>query len=581
MRLFDSPRQVFVFLGFLVTSLALYSVTLKNSAEFHADGGFANFQPKSAQSFVQSIGVTTHLTYNDYKQNAFFSDVFNNLVKPKIRELGIYHVRQYPGEVDSNFPTYVSKYNELSNPPAGYPRISFNFETYVDPSVSSNPQNSCYLPKMKYIWFGTVGNCNGLQNYTSPSSVDAVSVENPNEPDHCASFICSYSPNSSNWYGYSIQQNSNWPDDVLQTAQAANTKLKGDSQTSNLEILAPAFVWLPYHQNETYNGTNLRTYLEPLKSYITHGNAHPYCNLESVATCFSQQVQPYIDYYSPKPVIVTETGHSTAQYSETIQAKYILRILFDFFERGIPRTYVYELLDEPTASNSTQQTFGILNEDGREKPGFTWLKNTISLLKDSGNVSLRDLPMNISGNNLRQTLLQKSDGSHWLAIQYDKNNTTDTDATTQATISFASVKNIEYFSPSATTAYKTENGVTSLSMSVPDKITLLKISDPASNTTNNNSNTNSNSNSNSTTKKSTAKSNSGTTNNNNKEVTPPPADTVENGLTLTDPEVHLTKNISVGRNAFAIVLILTILAIATLATWYRLRKEFKNTEKSP
>jgi hypothetical protein len=572
MKLFENPRQAFLLLGFLVLSAAFYVATYSNNTEFQADGSFTSYQPKSAQSFVQSIGVTTHLTYTSYKQNAYFSDVFGSVVKPKIRELGIYHVRQYPGETDSNFPPLVAKFNELTNPPSGYPAISINFETHISSTVSSNPQNECYMPKMKYILFGTLSNCHNLANYTAPSSVRAVSIENPNEPDHCASFVCNYSPSASNWYSYSLQQNPDWPDDVLNTAQVASTKLSADPQTASLERLAPSFVWLPYHQNETYNGTNLKTYLQPLKNYITHGNAHPYCNQSSVATCYAQQVQPVVDYYAPKPVVVTETGHSTAQFTETQQAKYLLRILFDFFERGIPRTYIYELLDEPTAATSTEQNFGLLNEDGREKPAFMWLKNTISLLKDSGSVTLRELSMIISGTNLRQTLLQKSDGSHWLALQYDKSNTTDADATTAATITFASPKNVEYYSPASTVAYKAESSITTLSISAPDKITLLRISDPVALNSGSNSSTTSNSTTNSTTKQSTTK-NSGKANDQPNQTGQTETETDSTGFELKDNEIQLTKNLAVSKNLFATILIVALLFVTVVISWLRLRRE--------
>lgn len=452
------------------------------TTKYSADGGYSDLTPKKASDFVQSIGVTTHLTYSDYQSNQYFPDLFNQLIGPKVHQLGISNLRQFPTEVETDFTGSVSKFNKLSRD--GPTQISFNWETSIETSSNSNPQHTCYLPKIKYLVQGTSLNCGGLANLSTSSNIATASVENPNEPDHCASFICGQST-TQNWFSNSLSRNPDWPDDVLATAQAAYTKITSDPATRNLEILAPAFVWLPYHINETYRGVNLKTYLAPLKNYITYGNAHPYCHLLSVANCYATEVQPAINYYAPKPVIVTETGYSTANYTERQQAKYLPRILFDFFERGIPRTYIYELLDEPSAATPTERNFGLLDENGREKTAFVWLKNAITLLKDNGSVTLTPLEASILGPaSLRTSLLKKSDGSYWLALQNDKATTTDTDVKVGVTLSFSTPRDIQYFNLESTEPYSTVTNVSSAVVSVPDRIILAKITLPAATTTN-------------------------------------------------------------------------------------------------
>ena len=559
----------------IILGLALGLAVGRQPNGFQADG-IATIMPRAAKDFTSSIGVTTHLTYADYKSNAHFADVFESVIKPKIRELGITHVRQYPGDTDSNFPPLVAKYNTLSNPPSGYAPISFNFETNIDPVVTSNPGNECYLPKMKYILFGTQSSCHNLENYTAASSVAAQSIENPNEPDHCASFNCNYSPSPSNWYSYSIQQNPNWPDEVLSAAQAASTKLSTDPQTAGLERLAPAFVWLPYHQNETYNGTNLKTYLEPLKNYITHGNAHPYCNSQSVAACFSSQVQPVISYYAPKPVIVTETGHSTAEFTELQQAKYLLRILFDFFERGIPRTYVYEFLDEPTASTTKEQNFGLINEDGREKPAYVWLKNALTLLKDASSASLEPLPVAVSGTNIRHTLLRKSDGSYWMAMQYDKSSTVDADVSVPGSLSFATPMNVSIYNLESVSPYSTLTGQTSINIQVPDRVILVKISEPpAPGSSSNNSSTNTTGNSGSTkgsTGTTTNQENATTTESSSEPSSVPATDSGSEGFTLQAIGQRARENPFLVWAAFGVVVALLGISFAIVRVRQMRRK---------
>ena len=469
--------KVFIFLLFLA-GLGYVFLTTKYSA----DGGFSDLTPKKANDFVQSIGVTTHLTYSDYQSNQYFPDLFNQLIGPKVHQLGISHLRQFPTEVEANFTGSVGKFNQLSRD--GPTQISFNWETSIETTSNSSPQHTCYLPKIKYLVKGISLNCGGLSSLSTSSNIATESVENPNEPDHCASFACGQST-TQNWFSNSLSRNPDWPDDVLATAQAANTKITSDPTTRNLEILAPAFVWLPYHGNETYHGVNLKTFLAPLKNYVTYGNVHSYCHLLSVANCYTTEVQPAVNYYAPKPVIVTETGYSTANYTERQQAKYLPRILFDFFERGIPRTYVYELLDEPSAATPTEQNFGLLDENGREKMAFLWLKNAVTLLKDNGSVSLTPLEASILGpSSLRTSLLKKSDGSYWLALQNDKATTTDTDVKVDVTLSFSKPRDIQYFNLESTEPFATLTKVSSTVISVPDRIILAKITLPPVTNTN-------------------------------------------------------------------------------------------------
>ena len=57
---------------------------------------------------------------------------------------------------------------------------------------------------------------------------------------------------------------------------------------------------------------------------------------------------------SDKPIVFTESGYHNAinentdqpGVSETTAAKYIPRLFLEDFSRAVPRTYLYELMDE-------------------------------------------------------------------------------------------------------------------------------------------------------------------------------------------------------------------------------------------
>jgi hypothetical protein len=97
------------------------------------------------------------------------------------------------------------------------------------------------------------------------------------------------------------------------------------------------------------------------------------------------------------------------------------RLYLDYFRRGIARSFAYELLDEhPDESRENiGANFGLLRNDFSEKPAFVALKRLIALLRDPGpsfKPGALDYSVEGAPPNLRQILLQKRDGSFYLAL---------------------------------------------------------------------------------------------------------------------------------------------------------------------
>ncbi len=112
---------------------------------------------------------------------------------------------------------------------------------------------------------------------------------------------------------------------------------------------------------------------------------------------------------------------SAPEAAENAAAKYTPRLYFEYFNRGIARTYDYELIDsmpEPTMTDQ-EEHFGLVRNDGTNKPVFTSLKNTITLLEDPGpRFTPKSLDYALSGDttNVHRTLLQKRDGRFYLVL---------------------------------------------------------------------------------------------------------------------------------------------------------------------
>lgn len=107
--------------------------------------------------------------------------------------------------------------------------------------------------------------------------------------------------------------------------------------------------------------------------------------------------------------------------SERAGAAYVPKMFFTHFAAGIDRTYMYELMDEGAYSVPTAEDFyGLIRYDGSPKPVYHRMKTLNRLLRDSGTVTTAgSLAHTVSTPEVQHLLLEKSDGSFWLALWTD------------------------------------------------------------------------------------------------------------------------------------------------------------------
>jgi hypothetical protein len=140
------------------------------------------------------------------------------------------------------------------------------------------------------------------------------------------------------------------------------------------------------------------------------------------------------DIYAGKPAVVTELGWGNemppaqGNVDERASGSYIPKGLLINAQRGVPRTYIYSLLDDfaapvpPVPGGAVtvpkhDNTYGLLRSDFSHKPAFDNVKNLLTLLKDPGpSFTPGTLSYTLAGEHLDQLLLQKRDGSFWLAL---------------------------------------------------------------------------------------------------------------------------------------------------------------------
>jgi hypothetical protein len=199
-----------------------------------------------------------------------------------------------------------------------------------------------------------------------------------------------------------------------------------------------------------------------------------------------------------KPVIATETGYNNGYLNdtniyapgvtETASAKYLPRSFLEFFNAGIIKTFSYELVDSYTDATFKDQEahFGLLRSDFSYKPAAIALKNLITLLKDEGDpFQASSLNYSLTGgnSNIHHTLLQKRDGTFWLALwqdvlSYDPSTRTDlVVAPLHLTLStgIPLVKGTSYLPNNSIDALSSTTATHSMNLAVDDRVLLVAL----------------------------------------------------------------------------------------------------------
>ncbi|MEM8676296.1 MAG: hypothetical protein AAGF83_20895 [Cyanobacteria bacterium P01_G01_bin.67] len=336
---------------------------------------------RSASSFINSIGVAVHLSYTDTAYGKY-----EEIIKPRLIELGIKHIRG-DGPTPKDIKTQ-NKFNDLAS-------VGIKSTIIMEPKRVS-PQKAVEVAQAL---------APGLE-----------AVEGPNEWD--------LKPNHT-------YKGKNFPVGLQKYQSELYAAIKRDPQTSHLTVLAPAIALMdniPLLGKVSCDAGNLHFYPGPQTP--TAKNKYE----RKLDTRFIAQVK---NMCGTNKFITTETGYHNALKDqktksqglpETVAAKYLLRLFFEFFNRGIEHTYTYELIDymSNSALDNYQRHFGLLRNDGSPKPDFIAIRNTIDLLKDESSLNSRpqklsQLNCKLLGDtiNIHHTVLQKNNGNYYLIIWQD------------------------------------------------------------------------------------------------------------------------------------------------------------------
>ncbi len=374
--------------------IALAVATLLVFFSEPAQGARRGEQAKSADAFVNSIGVNTHINHIN---SAYYSRY--TVVRDRLADTGIRHARDAAviwndAELES---LMYSRYREVAS-------RGTRFTLHLDPRY----QNQQTIDRTK------------IAQIAQKAGGALEAFEGPNELD--------------------LSGDPNWAAKLRPYQQALYGAVKGNSSTATMPVVGPSLA-----RGASYNA------LGNLEAYFDYGNQHYYPNewnpggsgLDTWAMPHTRKVSP------TKPLIATETGYHTATQwtgignkgvSESAMGKYIPRAFLEYFNRGFSRTYSYELIDyfPDPERDFWIWNYGLLRNDGSPKPAYGALKNLIDLLEDPGpSFAPQSLAYSLrgGGRNVHHTLLQKRDGRYYLVLWQEVpsySSTTNTDISVPA-----------------------------------------------------------------------------------------------------------------------------------------------------
>jgi hypothetical protein len=392
---------------------------------------------RSADSFVGSIGVNTHFYYSNTPYVEDFS-----VVKQRLAELGVRHIRE--NIAPNERPDQYQRLRELSG-------LGIKADL-----ILGDPRNG----------ISTLDHMISVVKKELTGAVD--SVEGPNE--------------------FNAQGVENWVPMLREYQQHLYTAVKSDPALSSLTVIGPSITnWGDAEK------------LGDMSGMLDVGSAHPYTS-RPPETVVTESLERAAQTAGTKPAFTTETGYHTAlnyvsgseaflPVTEAAQAVYVPRIFLEQFRRGVARTYSYELLNQfaDPAQKDRESNFGLLRNDLSKKPAFEALQNLMAVLKDSGSgFTPGSLDYSLEGNeeNLRQVLLQKSDGSYYLALW---RATSVWDAVKKITLNPGSspisikfnqpVSSVQLFTPNVSSAPQSSiiNPTSRLSYEIGPQVQILRI----------------------------------------------------------------------------------------------------------
>jgi hypothetical protein len=389
--------------------------------------------PAQADALVDSVGVNVHL--------GFLGTPYQNfaLVQNALKTLGVRHIRDGLMALSSTWPGYFTEHNEL-----GQAGIKSSFLI----SAGQNPA----------LW----------KSYPQQMAQCFEAFENPNEYDDSGL--------------------ADWVTPLTQAVTQLSATVRNGAISPSHPVFGPSLV-------------NQSSYpmIGNISAYIDYGNLHNYPGGQNPGTLgwgardaegkgygsIGWQLDNLALDSPGLPVITTETGYTNdltiaGGVPQSVSAVYLPRTILQQWLANIKRTYLYELV------SVGGEDYGLYAADWSAKPAVAAISNLTGLLSDPGPAFLpATLTYTIKGadSSLHHLLLQKRDGTYYLALWLEEGSYNTATATAIA----VKPENIQVILPAnyQATGYQWDNtgaakpvtfpGGSTLEMMVTDNLLLLQL----------------------------------------------------------------------------------------------------------
>jgi len=324
---------------------------------------------RSADAFVDSVGVNVHLSYANTPYRDFPS------VERALTELEVRHIRD--GLLAPAPQGFYEHLNEL-----GHRGIKGIFVTNSGESDSLLTTFPARLPE-------------SFEGYEAPNEFDTS-----RDPD--------------------------WSGRLLTFVKSLHDAAKADPATSALPIIGPSLTrpasflrgaaWSPF-----FDDANLHNYFAGRNPGTRGWGGGGYGSID-------WNLKLADEAWPGKPVVTTETGYQTdvsepQGIPEDVAGSYMPRVLLEQWLYGIRRTYIYQLLDLGDKDRFGDNSYGLLHSDFSPKPAYLAIQGMLRLLSDPG-PSFRPggLEYSLTGDlsSVNFCLFEKHDGAFFLALWIEK-----------------------------------------------------------------------------------------------------------------------------------------------------------------
>jgi hypothetical protein len=400
-----------------------------DSSALQQDAGVTAVQAGSADGLVETVSIQMKLDGNDT-----YLSKWSTVTRPRLLELGVRHIR---GRLNST-PGTISKYQDLA-------------ANGIKLTAGCWPQNDNY---------SDASHCIAQANAIGPAVIDAF--DGWNEVD-------------------GGKAGNDWPLDWV----------KWETTLWNAYNSSSTWASRPLYANSLAHAVSADK-LGDRSAILDYGNLHSYPAAGPPSNISDSWIPQWTQVARSKPLVVTETGYNTCVpctngngVSLLAHSKYLGRLIFEYYNRGIKRSNIYELIDIGVSTTDRNQNWGLIKNNGTLKPAFTTLKNIIALLRDPGSsFSPGRLSYGVSGalSSTHYSLLQKRDGRFYLVLWQElsvwnikgKSDIRNADNAVTLTLG-SSAKAIRVYRPSTgLTAVQSGSG-TSIKLAVPDEVIVVEV----------------------------------------------------------------------------------------------------------